>query len=203
MASSTLEVRSQTTPTLLRATRRATREERTSYYEFGHKFLPVEKMLKRLPHRKDRTCLHINVDRAEQKKTIQVSTKHQKSHKNMRKCGRNGREQEEVQPLTSRADDACRHSLQDGPYNARRCYELSFSETAASALVWEKFLLLWHVFERDEFFFHYRHSAQFMHTRIVCPLTYPTHSKRHLARNWIASACALHRSAQTLRVICR
>ena len=55
---------------------------------------------------------------------------------------------------------------------------------------------------RDEFFLiHYRHSAQFMHTRIVCPLTYPTHSKRHLARICIALACALHRSAQALRVI--
>ena len=56
-----------------------------------------------------------------------------------KKCRRKGREQEEVQP-TARADDACRHFLQDSPYDARRCVCLCF-------------LLPFHVFERDEFFY--------------------------------------------------
>ena len=57
----------------------------------------------------------------------------------VKKCGRNGREQEEVQP-TARADDARRHLLQDSPHDARRCVCLCF-------------LLPWHVFECDEFFY--------------------------------------------------
>ena len=38
-------------------------------------------------------------------------------------------------------------------------------------------------------------------THEIFALTHPTHSKRHLARICIALACALHRSAQALRVI--
>ena len=65
------------------------------------------------------------------------------------------------------ADDACRHSLQDGPCDARRCVSLCV-------------LLRWHVFERDEFFFATVATLpSSMHTRNVRPLTFPTHGDRH------------------------